>query len=96
MGIEKLANEYQLSATIIKERIELLKATQKTKKFDEQKTIEDRIIVLNAEYHHLLRTASYLDHYYDESKDYEGEEINTIKTTSNVINCAFLDMMKPV
>lgn len=65
MNFKLLAKEYLESAHRIKERIDQLKRLQKSKKFDEQKKLEDRIVILTAEYYHLINTASYLLQYYD-------------------------------
>lgn len=54
-----LAQEYRRSAERLHTRIEELKATK-------GEELEERIILLQAEYYHLLRTAHYLEHYYDE------------------------------
>ncbi len=66
MEYKNLAKEYLQSAHRIKERIDQLKRLQKTKKYEEQRKLEDRIVILTAEYTHLIKTANYLFHYYDE------------------------------
>lgn len=65
MNLENLANEYLKSAEKIKQRIIELKQMQIKKNFKEQKKIEDRIVILNAEYYHLINIASYLMNYYN-------------------------------
>lgn len=64
MQITLVASEYLESATLIKNRMDELKTMQKTKNFKDQKKLEDRIIILCAEYYHLLHIASYLGSYY--------------------------------
>lgn len=65
MTLYELGNEYLKSAKPIKERIEYLKAMKKTQSYENQKKLEDRIVLLTAEYYHLLRTANHLKTYYD-------------------------------
>lgn len=65
MKINQLSREYLESAKRIRERITLLKQLQKTKDFENQKKLEDRITLLSAEHAYLLKMAGYLEHYYD-------------------------------
>lgn len=53
----QLAQEYQSSAKQLLARIEELRRAGGA---------EERIMLLQAEYYFLLRTAHYLEHYYDE------------------------------
>lgn len=69
MGLEDLAKEYLRSANLLKQKILALKQMQREKSFEEQKLLEDRITLLNAEYYHLLNIASYLENYYDKSRE---------------------------
>lgn len=57
----ELALEYRRSAEQIHTRIAELKAKAE-RRTDE---MEERIVLLQAEYYHLLRIAHYLEHYYD-------------------------------
>lgn len=57
-----LAQEYYRSAQQLHQRIEELKK-QNGKEVEES---DERIVLLRAEYYHLLRIAHYLEHYYDE------------------------------
>lgn len=65
MNLENLASEYLKSAEKIKQRISQLKQMQNNKNFKEQKKIEDRIVILNAEYYHLINISNYLINYYN-------------------------------
>ncbi len=64
MSITTISAEYFNSASVLKARVDELRELQKSKNFKEQKKIEDRIVILNAEYHYLLHTAGYLERYY--------------------------------
>lgn len=75
MGLESLAKEYMNSAELLKKRVMKLKQMQKEKSFEEQKKIEDRIVLLNAEYYHLLKIASYLNHYYEKNENCDLLEV---------------------
>ena len=60
----QLAQEYRRSAQTLLARIEELKRGGGE---------EERIMLLQAEYYHLLRTAHYLEHYYDEDTPQDTE-----------------------
>lgn len=75
MSINRIALEYLTTASLLKDRMDELKRLQKSKKFEEQKKIEDRIVLLNAEYCHLLHIAGYLGSYYDKAKPVEKSEV---------------------
>ncbi|WMJ24120.1 hypothetical protein RBG61_05500 [Paludicola sp. MB14-C6] len=75
MRLESLANEYMKSAELLKERVNGLKKLQKTKNFEEQQKIEDRIVLLDAEYYHLLNIAAYLNQYYEKSENCNQLEV---------------------
>lgn len=71
--IKATAAEYLSSAYAIKNRAEELKELQKSQNIQgnhatqsEQKKLEERITVLNAEYSHMLHIANYLERYYEE------------------------------
>lgn len=65
MTLKEMGAEYLKSAKPLKERIDYLKAMKKTQSYEDQKLLEDRIVLLTAEYYHLIRTANYLSTYYD-------------------------------
>lgn len=69
MNMEVIASEYLNSALVIKSRINELRTMQKTKNFKNQKKIEDRIILLNAEYYYLVNSAAYLKNYYNKTNN---------------------------
>lgn len=68
MNITSIASEYLNSAEAIKTRVDELKDILKSKKYTEQKKLEDRIVILNAEYSHLIRIANHLGTYYHKAK----------------------------
>jgi len=71
--VKTLAKEYLNSAEKLKQRIDHLKRLVKTKEFDEQKKLEDRIVILTAEYYYLLKTAHQLTCYYDKDKIFNAK-----------------------
>ena len=68
MGLDKLAKEYRQSAEQIGERIALLKRINCKGDSKANLLVEDRLLVLSAEYGYLLRMADYFENYYNEGR----------------------------
>lgn len=65
-----LACEYELTAKKLKERVAELKKERASTPFDIKKRLEERIAILEAEYGHLLKVATYMRlNYADEQSE---------------------------
>lgn len=62
-----MAKQYETTAVSLRLRIGELKSQRKLNPFDDNKRLEERIAVLDAEYHHLVYTAAYLRENYTKS-----------------------------
>ncbi len=75
LGLEKLAQEYRQSAEKLNERISLLKRIDTANDRKTQLVVDDRLLILNAEYSYLVKMADYFDNYYRKGRTDEEAKL---------------------
>ena len=65
MTLARMAESYRHSAGLLRERIQELKAAEKTANQEERSRLGERIRDLSALYRETQETAGLLEHYYD-------------------------------
>lgn len=67
-NVDELGKEYILSAERIKTKIDNLKELKGHTQIIEQRELEERIVLLEAQHSYLVSTAVYLENYYAPTK----------------------------